>query len=50
MNNLILECEFYRNKTSLLEIEVQNTRIGYFNLVNDLNHILKDVINLRGQT
>lgn len=50
INSLILECEFYKNKTSLLEIEAQNTRIVYFNLVNDLNHILKDVDNWRKQS
>ena len=45
INSLILECELYKHKTSLLEIQVQNTRIVYFNLVNDLNDILKDVDN-----
>lgn len=49
MSNLISECEFYKNKTSLLEIQVQSTRIVYFNLVNDLNYILKDVNHWRIQ-
>lgn len=50
INSLMIECEFYKNKTSLLEIQAQNTRIVYFNLVNDLNHILKDVDNWRKQS
>jgi hypothetical protein len=43
INSIISECNFYKNKTSLLEIQLQETKITYFNLVNDLNNILKDV-------
>jgi hypothetical protein len=44
MNSLIAECEFYKNKTSLLEIELQWIKVIHCSLVDDLKDILKDVI------
>lgn len=44
MNSLIAECEFYKNKTSLLEIQLQWTRIIHHSLVNDLKDILYDFL------
>lgn len=43
MNNITSECEFYKNKTSLLEIQLLNTKIAYHNLVKDLNDIVKEM-------
>ena len=44
MNSLIAECEFYKNKTSLLEIQLQWIKIIHHSLVNDLKDILYDFI------
>ena len=44
MNGLIAECEFYKNKTSLLEIELQWVKVIHCSLVDDLKDILKDII------
>jgi len=41
--SLILECEFYKNKTSLLEIQLLNTKIAYHNLINDIDEITKEI-------
>lgn len=43
INSLNLECEFYKNKTSLLEIQLLNTKIAYHNLVKDINDIVKEI-------
>lgn len=43
MKSLISECEFYKNKTSLLEIQLHNTKIAYINLINDIDNITKEM-------
>jgi hypothetical protein len=43
INSLVLECEFYKNKISNLEIQVYYVRMIHNNLINDLHEILKDV-------
>ena len=46
MKTLISECEFYKNKTSLLEIQLLNTKIAYQNLIKDINDIVKEMNDL----
>jgi hypothetical protein len=41
--SLISECEFYKNKTSLLEIQIFQTKIAYHNLIKDINDIIKEM-------
>jgi hypothetical protein len=43
MKNLIFEYEFYKNKASLLEIELLNIKISYQNLMKDINTIVKEM-------
>ena len=43
MKSLISECEFYKNKTSLLEIQLLETKIAYHNLMKDINDIIKEM-------
>ena len=43
MKSIILECEFYKKKTSLLEIQLLDTKIAYHNLVKDINDIIKEM-------
>lgn len=43
INNLVSECENYKNKIYLLEIQVYYTKMIHNNLINDLHEILKDV-------
>lgn len=43
VNDIISECEFYKNKTSSLEIQLLNTKIAYHNLVKDINDIMKEM-------
>lgn len=45
INNIISECEFYKNKTSSLEIQIFNTKRAYNDLVKDINDILKEMNN-----
>jgi hypothetical protein len=43
ISSLVSECEFYKNKTSLLEIQLLDTKIAYHNLVKDVNDIVKEM-------
>jgi len=43
MKSLISECEFYKNKASLLEIQLLNTKIAYHNLIKDIDNITKEM-------
>jgi len=43
MKSLISECEFYKYKTSLLEIQLLNTKIAYHNLMKDIDEITKEM-------
>ena len=43
MKSLILECEYYKNKTSLLEIQLLQTKIAYHNLIKDIDEITKEM-------
>jgi hypothetical protein len=43
MKSLICECEHYKNKASLLEIQILNNKIAYYNLIKDINDITKEV-------
>jgi len=43
INSLVLECEYYKNKIYLLEIQTYYTKMIHNNLINDLHDILKDV-------
>ncbi len=43
INNIISECEFYKNKTSLLEMQLLNTKIAHHNLVKDIDNIVREM-------
>lgn len=43
MKSLISECEFYKKKTSLLEIQLHDTKIAYINLIKDIDNITKEL-------
>ena len=43
MKSLILKCEYYKNKTSLLEIQLLQTKIDYHNLIKDIDEITKEM-------
>lgn len=43
IKSLILECEHNKNKTSLLEIQLFQTKIAYHNLIKDINDIIKEM-------
>ena len=43
MKNLIIKYEFYKNKASLLEIELLNIKISYQDLIKDINAIVKEM-------
>jgi len=43
MYNIISECECYKKKVSLLEIQLINNKIAYHNLVKDINDIIKEM-------
>jgi hypothetical protein len=43
MKNLILECKYYKNKTSLLEIQLHDIKIAYINLIKDIDNITKEM-------
>jgi hypothetical protein len=45
INNLISECEYYKKKTSLLEIQIFKTKIAYHNLIKDIDNITKGIPN-----
>jgi hypothetical protein len=43
MKSLILECEYYKNRTSLLEIQLLNTKIACHSLIKDIYDITKEM-------
>jgi hypothetical protein len=43
INSLVSECENYKKKIYLLEIQAHYTKMIHNNLINDLHDILKDV-------
>lgn len=43
IKSLISECEHYKDKTSLLEIQLLNTKIAYHNLIKDIDGITKEM-------
>jgi hypothetical protein len=43
MKSLIFECEYYKNKTSLLEIQLFYTKVACHNLVKDIYDITKEM-------
>ena len=43
MKSLELECEYYKNRTTLLEVQLLNTKIICHNLVKDIYDITKDM-------
>jgi hypothetical protein len=43
IKNIISECEFYKNKTSLLEIQLLKTKIAYHTLIRDIDDITKEM-------
>jgi hypothetical protein len=43
INSLVSEYESYKNRISFLEIQAYYTKMIHYNLINDLNDILKDV-------
>jgi hypothetical protein len=45
MRNLELECEFYKNKASLLEIQLLKAKVSYQDLIKDINNIVKEMNN-----
>jgi hypothetical protein len=45
IKSIITECEFYKDKIYLLEIQLLNTKIAYINLVKDINDIVKEMNN-----
>jgi hypothetical protein len=49
MKSLVSECEFYKHKASLLEIQILNTKIAYYNLVRDINDIVKEMKDSLGK-
>jgi hypothetical protein len=45
INNLISECEFYKHKTSLLEIQILKAKISFQDLIKDISDIVKEIPN-----
>jgi hypothetical protein len=43
MRSIILECEFYKNKASLLEIQLLKDKVSYQDLIKDINDIVKEI-------
>jgi hypothetical protein len=43
MKSIELECEYYKHKTSLLEVQLLNTKIACHNLVKDIYDITKQM-------
>lgn len=43
IKSIISECEYYKDKTSLLEIQLLNTKIAYHNLIKDIDNITKEM-------
>jgi hypothetical protein len=45
IKNLISECEFYKNKTSLLEIQILKAKVSFQDLIKDISGIVKEIPN-----
>jgi len=45
INNLISECEFYKYKTSLLEMQILNDKLSFQDLIKDISDIVKEIPN-----
>jgi hypothetical protein len=43
IKSLISECESHKDKTSLLEIQLLDTKIAYHNLMRDIDDIIKEM-------
>jgi|SRR5580700_3151153 hypothetical protein len=43
IKSIISECEYYKDKTSLLEIQLLQTKIAYHNLIKDIDEITKEM-------
>jgi len=43
INSMISECEYYKKRTFLLEVQAHYTKMIHNNLINDLHEILKDI-------
>jgi hypothetical protein len=43
MKSIISECEFYKNKASLLETQLLKAKISYQYLIKDINDIVKEI-------
>ena len=41
--SLVSECEFYKNKTSSLEIQLLKAKVSYQNLIKDINDIVEEM-------
>lgn len=46
MNSIVSECKFYKNKTSLLEAQLFETKIAYHNLEKEIDDIVKHIDSL----
>jgi len=45
INNLISECEYYKYKTSLLEMQILKAKISFQDLIKDISDIVKEISN-----
>lgn len=45
INNLISECNYYKNKTSLLEIQILKAKVSFQDLIKDISGIVKEISN-----
>jgi hypothetical protein len=45
INNLISECEYYKYKTSLLEIQILKAKVSFQDLIKDISDIVKEIPN-----
>lgn len=45
INNLIWKCEYYKNKTNLLQIQLLKDKISYQELIKDISDIMQDMHN-----
>jgi hypothetical protein len=43
IKSLISKCEFYKNKTSLLEIQLLKAKLSYQDLIKDISDIVKEM-------
>jgi len=43
LNEMIIECDFYKDKVLQLEIQISNNKVANSNIVKDINDILKEI-------